>query len=106
MNAKIMEVLGDRSDVPDFYDAAFKKDPTSHNVTYDTYSCGVLLYKLMYTEYPIFPNNKVHIPTTPNYNKRLKASLELILNEGGSLADLEKKIEISDNVLKQVQENK
>jgi hypothetical protein len=103
INNKIVEVLGDRADVPDFYKAEFKKDPDSHNVTYDTYSCGVLLYKLMYTEYPIFPNGKVHIPTTPNYNKRLKTSLELLLNEGGSLADLEKQIEISENVLKQVQ---
>jgi len=59
----------------------------------------------MYTEYPIFPNSKVHIPTTPSYNKRLKTSLEIFLNEGGSLIELEKKIEISENVLKQVKEN-
>ncbi len=46
-----------------------------HDPTFDTYSLGVLLYKLMYTEYPIFPNGKVHIPTTPSYNPRLKKTL-------------------------------
>ena len=75
MNSKIDEMLSDRSDVPDFYHADFKKNPKSKNETFDTYSLGVLLYKLMYTEYPIFPNGKVHIPTTPNYNKRLKTTL-------------------------------
>ena len=57
----------------------------------------------MYTEYPIFPNNRVHIPTTPNFNKRLKTTLEIFLNEGGSLSDLEKKIEVNENVMKQVE---
>ena len=57
----------------------------------------------MYTEYPIFPNGRVHIPTTPNYNKRLKSTLEVFLNEGGSLLDLEKKIEVNENVMKQVE---
>lgn len=33
-------------------------------------------------------------------------TLEIFLNEGGTLIDLEKKIEVSENVLKQVQENK
>ena len=80
MNSKIFEILADRADVPDFYHNGFKKDPNSRDVSFDTYSLGVLLYKLMYTEYPIFPNNKVHIPTTPNYNKRLKATLETFLN--------------------------
>lgn len=92
--------------MPDFYHSDFKKDPTSHNVNYDTYSLGVLLYKLMYTEYPIFPKDTVHIPTTPNYNPRLKTSLQIFLNEGGSLAELEKKIEVSEDVLKQVKVNK
>jgi len=78
--------------VPDFYHISFKKDPNSHEINYDTYSLGVLLYKLMYTEYPIFPNGKVHIPTTPTYNKRLKTSLEVFLNEGGTLNNLEKRI--------------
>ena len=59
----------------------------------------------MYTEYPIFPNGRVHIPTTPNYNKRLKSTLEVFLNEGGSLLDLEKRIEVNENVKKQVEEN-
>ena len=94
--------MADRSDVPDFYHKAFKRDPTSHEVSFDTYSLGVLLYKLMYTEYPIFPNDRVHIPTTPNYNKRLKTTLEIFLNEGGSLLDLEKRIEVNENVRKQV----
>jgi hypothetical protein len=40
----------------------------------------------MYTEYPIFPNNKVHIPTTPSYNARLKTTLQIFLNEGGRLS--------------------
>lgn len=60
----------------------------------------------MYTEYPIFPNGKVHIPTTPSYNKRLKTTLELFLNEGGTLKSIESRIEVSENVLKQVKENK
>jgi hypothetical protein len=106
INQRTQEMLSDRSDVPDFYHINFKKDPTSHDVSYDTYSLGVLLYKLMYTEYPIFPSGKVHIPTTPNYNKRLKTSLEIFLNEGGSLSQLESKIEVSENVLQQVKVNK
>ena len=61
--------------MPYFYHLGFKKNPTMHDPTYDTYSLGVLLYKLMYTEYPIFPNGKVHIPTTPSYNPRLKKTL-------------------------------
>lgn len=51
---------------------------------------GVLLYKLMFTEYPIFPENKVHIPTTPNYKKSLKDMILLFLDTGGNLTDLEK----------------
>ena len=89
--------------MPDFYHTEFKRDPSSHDVKFDTYSLGVLLYKLMYTEYPIFPNGRVHIPTTPNYNKRLKSTLEVFLNEGGSLMDLEKRIEVNENVMKQVE---
>lgn len=73
-------MLNDRSDVPDFYHPEFKKDPNSRDCKYDTYSLGVLLYKLMYTEYPIFPNGKVHIPTAPSYNKQLKQSVEIFLN--------------------------
>ena len=64
------------------------------------------MYKLMYTEYPIFPQGKVHIPTTPSYNSRLKATLSIFLNEGGLLKDLEKKIEVSAEVAKQVKLNK
>jgi len=60
----------------------------------------------MYTEYPIFPQGKVHIPTTPKYNSRLKATLSIFLNEGGLLKDLEKKIEVSAEVAKQVKLNK
>ena len=54
------------------------------------------MYKLMYTQYPIFPQGKVHIPTTPNYNARLKATLQILLNEGGQLKDLQKKIQVSE----------
>ena len=64
------------------------------------------MYKLMYTEYPIFPQGKVHIPTTPAYNKRLKTTLEIFLNEGGLLKDLERKIEVSQEVANQVKLNK
>lgn len=64
------------------------------------------MYKLMYTEYPIFPSKKVHIPTSPNYSPRLKTTLELFLNEGGMLRDLEKRIEVSEEVAKQVRLNK
>lgn len=88
--------------MPDFYHAHFKKYPQEKSASYDTYSLGVLLYKLMFTEYPIFPSGKVHIPTTPQYNKRLKKTLEIFLNEGGRLKEIEKKIEISEEVAKQV----
>lgn len=46
----------------------------------------------MYTEYPIFPNNNVHIPTTPSYKKNLKDALLLFLNKGGNLMDLENEL--------------
>ena len=46
----------------------------------------------MYTEYPIFPEGKVHIPTTPNYKKTLKEAISLFLNRGGNLTDLEKEL--------------
>ena len=53
---------------------------------YDTYSLGVLIYKLMYSEYPIFPEGKVHIPTTPSYKATLKSALLMFLaHEPGSL---------------------
>ena len=104
-NNKLAEIFEDRADVPDFYHNDFKHDPTGHHVAYDTYSLGVLLYKLMYTEYPIFPNGKVHIPTTPNYNKRLKESVQIFLNEGGALSKLEERIEVDENVAKQVKQN-
>ena len=106
MNTRIEQVLEDRADVPDFYHTDFKKKPTSRDPKYDTYSLGVLLYKLMYTEYPIFPNEKVHMPTTPTYNKRLKESLEIFLNEGGTLKDIESRIDVSEAVRKKVEENK
>ena len=48
----------------------------------------------------------MHIPTAPNYSKRLKTSLEILLNEGGNLKSLEAKIEVSDTVKNQVKENK
>ena len=60
----------------------------------------------MYTEYPIFPEGQVHIPTTPSYNQRIKTTLEVFLNVGGKLSDLESKIEVSDTVKKQIKENK
>jgi hypothetical protein len=74
-NAELVQQLKEKADVPDFYHSQFKKNPNAKTNTYDTYSLGVLLYKLMYTEYPIFPEGKVHIPTSPNYNKRLKTTL-------------------------------
>jgi hypothetical protein len=46
----------------------------------------------MYTEYPIFPEGRVHIPTTPNYKKTLKEAIILFLNKGGNLTDLEKEL--------------
>jgi hypothetical protein len=106
INKELREELKDKSEVPDFYHRDFKRNPDQKNNTFDTYSLGVLMYKLMYTEYPIFPQGKVHIPTTPSYNKRLKATLEIFLNEGGLLKDLEKKIEVSAEVAKQVKLNK
>ena len=78
----------DRADVPDFYHTEFKTNPESKNSIYDTYSIGVLLYKLMFTEYPIFPERKVHIPTAPAYKKNLRGAVELFLNVGGNLEEL------------------
>lgn len=49
LNQNVEQLLIDRSDVPDFYHKSFKSSPSSHLETYDTYSLGVLLYKLMYT---------------------------------------------------------
>lgn len=71
---------------------------------------GVLLHKLMFTEYPIFPDTgdkkKVRLPTTPAFSPRLIATLKILLDEGGKLIDIEKKIEVSESVLKQVKKNK
>lgn len=85
MNNKFTQILIERADVPDFYHVDFKKNPVEKNPIFDTYSLGVLLYKLMYTEYPIFPQGKVHIPTAPTYKKNLRAAIELFLNVGGNL---------------------
>lgn len=105
MTKKFIETLIDRADVPDFYHTDFKKDPSLRNPIFDTYSLGVLLYKLMYTEYPIFPEGKVHIPTAPTYKKNLKSAIELFLNVGGNLEELEKQLEISDDVKLEVKNN-
>jgi len=88
MNNTLKEILQERADVPDFYHKEFKMHPETKEAKYDTYSLGVLLYKLMYTEYPIFPEGSVHIPTSPNYKKSLKDALMLFLNKGGNLTDL------------------
>jgi hypothetical protein len=55
LSEAMRELLVDRADVPDFYHREFKEQPHTRDARYDTYSLGVLLYKLMYTEYPIFP---------------------------------------------------
>jgi hypothetical protein len=49
MSTKMEENLRDRADVPDFYHPRFKANPTTHEPDFDTYSLGILLYKLMYT---------------------------------------------------------
>ena len=49
----------------------------------------------MYTEYPIFPEHEVHIPTSPSYKKALKDALLLFLNKGGNLMDLENELQVS-----------
>lgn len=59
----------------------------------------------MYTEYPIFPEGSVHIPTTPNYKKTLKDALLLFLNKGGNLLDLENELQVSDDIKNQVKQN-
>jgi hypothetical protein len=59
----------------------------------------------MYTEYPIFPENSVHIPTSPNYKKSLKDALMLFLNKGGNLTDLENELQVSDDIKNQVKQN-
>ncbi len=47
----------------------------------------------MYTEMPIFPEpGKVHIPTAPNYNKRLKQAIELFLTQSAPINEIEQKI--------------
>lgn len=106
MTPKIFQLLKDRYDVPDFYHRVFKNNPTSHDPSYDTYSLGVLLYKLMYTEYPIFPEGKVHIPSAPQYNTRIKTTLRIFLDEGGTLSNIESRLDISESVKRQIQENK
>lgn len=106
MTVKIEETMKDRWDVPDFYHPRFKSDPMTRDPSYDTYSLGILLYRLMYTEYPIFPEGKVHIPTTPSFNQRIKTTLQLLLNEGGKISDIETRIEVSETVKKQIKENK
>jgi hypothetical protein len=106
MSIKMEENLRDRVDVPDFYHPRYKQNPSSREPDFDTYSLGILLYKLMYTEYPIFPEGKVHVPTSPNYNQRIKQTLLVFLNEGGSLSDIEAKIEVSEAVKQQIQVNK
>jgi hypothetical protein len=98
--------MRDRYDVPDFYHRNYKSNPLSHDPSYDTYSLGIMLYKLMYTEYPIFPEGKVHIPTTPSYNQRIKSTLEIFLNVGGRISELEGKIEVSETVKRQIKENR
>lgn len=42
----------------------------------------------MYTEYPIFPNGKVHIPSAPIYTKKLKMILQNLLDDGGLLSSI------------------
>ena len=91
--------------MPDFYHKEFKTNPQTKDPSYDTYSLGVLLYKLMYTEYPIFPEEKVHIPTTPTYKKTLKDALILFFNRGGDLTELEAELEVDENVRNQVKKN-
>jgi hypothetical protein len=59
----------------------------------------------MYTEYPIFPEGKVHIPTSPNYKKNLKDAILLFLNKGGNLTDLENELQVSDDIKNQVKQN-
>jgi len=49
MNQNLKEILTERADVPDFYHKDFKLQPETKDAKYDTYSLGVLLYKLMYT---------------------------------------------------------
>lgn len=71
----LIETLKEKSDIPDFYHTSFKSDPNSRKAQFDTYSLGVFIYKLMYTEYPIFPEGKVHIPTAPSYKAKLKSAL-------------------------------
>lgn len=55
MSEKLVSALQNKQEVPDFYHTQFKADPKKNREDFDTYSLGVLLYKLMYTEYPIFP---------------------------------------------------
>lgn len=67
--------------MPDFYHKGYKKNPETCDPSYDTYSLGVLLHKLMFTEYPIFPDkNKVKIPVTPTFSPRLKKTLQIFLD--------------------------
>lgn len=49
MNSNLKDQLKDKAEVPDFYHPGFKKSPSVKTNTYDTYSLGVLMYKLMYT---------------------------------------------------------
>lgn len=49
VNENLLTQLKDKSDVPDFYHPKFKSNPKLRSTLYDTYSLGVLMYKLMYT---------------------------------------------------------
>lgn len=46
------------------------------------------------------------MPTTPSYNQRIKSTLMVFLNEGGTLAEVEQKIEVSEAVKMQIKANK
>lgn len=54
MNEKIYEVMQDRKEVPDFYHQDFKADPNLREERFDTYSLGVLMYRMMYNDTLIF----------------------------------------------------
>jgi hypothetical protein len=107
MNEKIMEVMGDRKEVPDFYHMDFKSDPNLREERFDTYSLGALMYRLMYNDTLIFREpGVVQLPAAPSYNKRLKETVQLLIGHNSSLREIEAKIEMSEQVKKVIEDQK
>lgn len=78
--------MGDRKEVPDFYHADFKTDPNLREERFDTYSLGILMYRLMYNDTLIFKEpGVVQMPAAPSWSKKLKETAQLLIGHNSSL---------------------